>query len=130
MVPQPSDRAVPVQVETDRDVAHVAIVFEAGAGAVALESVAEIGAQKFWNFTWSAVVPGDYRFRADVRRESAGPVVASAGRDVTVEIGPAVPVVQDDDMDDLLRDRRTRRAERTARAMSESRFSSSGGDGK
>jgi hypothetical protein len=100
-VPQPADREVPIRIETGQDVMEVEIVLELGTGSVASESVETIGMQKFWNFRWSGVTAGQHRFRADARRVLAGPVLASATREVTVEIGPAVPVFQDDDMDDL-----------------------------
>lgn len=99
----PSDRVIPVQVETDGDVVEVDVSVAIGGGGTTftLDQEQAAGSQKYWDFTWGNVEPGFYRLRAEVRKAIGGPLVAVAIRDVTAEVGPAVPVTQDNDMDAL-----------------------------
>lgn len=102
-VPNPTaaQREVVIQVETDGSANVVTITFELGSGVAALEEVAEVGAQKLWDYRWGNVSPGLYRIRVDVRESGGGPISATTTREITVALGPSVPVDQDNDADSL-----------------------------
>lgn len=103
--PTAEQRQTPIRVETDADVLELDIVWELGTGTVSAPTVETSGNKKIWDFTWSGMQEGLYRFRVDARKVAAGPVVASARRGVTVvfrQILPEDPNDPDDDDDGLL----------------------------
>lgn len=99
--PSPAQREAPMRIETDESAVQVEITFELGSGTVTFDQVTVAGVQKYWDYTWSNISPGLYRIRVDVREVPAGPILATATRDITVALGPSVPVDQDDDADML-----------------------------
>lgn len=103
--PTTEQRTTPIRVETDSDVVELDIVWEQGTGTVSAPTSEVSGNKKIWDFTWSGIQEGQYRFRVDAKKSAAGPVVASARRNVTVifrQILPEVANDPDDDDDGLL----------------------------
>ncbi|MEM7145774.1 MAG: alpha-amylase family glycosyl hydrolase [Verrucomicrobiota bacterium] len=100
--PTADQRSTPIVVETDTTAAQVDIVFEFGTGTVTLDTGQPInlGSKLLWNFTWSSMTEGDFRFRADMRQIVAGPVVASNTRNATVVFRESLPSIDDDPDDD------------------------------
>lgn len=103
--PTATQRQTPIRIETDADVVELDIVWEFGNGSLALVGTQDTGSKKIWDYLWSNLDEGQYRFRADAKKVAAGPVVASQRRDVTVifrQILPEDANDPDDDDDGLL----------------------------
>ena len=99
--PLPSQREIPIRIETDSSAGYLTLTFERGRGMISFVEMVPVGTQKFWDYLWSGASPGRYRLRVDVRENAGGPVVATSTREITVTVGPSVPREQDEDDDGL-----------------------------
>ncbi len=102
--PSPSQRQVPIRIESDADIIELDVVFELGTGTVNFVDTQDLGSKKIWEYLWTGVGEGNFRFRVDARKISAGPIVASQRRNATVvfrQILPEDPNDPDDDDDGL-----------------------------
>ncbi len=112
--PTPAQRSTAIRVETDSDVEQLDIVWEVGTGTLSAPIVQTSGSKKLWDYTWSGIEAGNYRFRVDAKKAADGPVVASVRRNVSVifrQILPEVANDSDDDDDGLLDSNETTLAE-------------------
>ena len=103
--PTPDQRQTPVRIETDANIEALDIVWEWGQGNVSLVSAEVSGSKKIWDYLWTGVEEGYYRFRAEARASPGGPLLATQRREVTVvfrQLLPEVPNDPDDDDDGLL----------------------------
>jgi len=102
--PAPEDRQFTIQVATDLDATDVVIDFvDLRGSSVGAPTTFEEGSSQFWNFTWSDIAEGSYRFTATVTSPDG---TATADRNTTVLYRERVEDDEDDadDDDDGLRD--------------------------
>ena len=103
--PTVSQRSTPIRIETDADVVELDIVWELGTGTLSAPTVQVSGGKKIWDYIWTGIEEGEYRFRVEAKKIAAGPVIAIQRRDVSVifrQILPEDPNDPDDDDDGLL----------------------------
>ena len=98
--PTPNQRQVPVRIESDADITELEITFELGTGTITFVETQNLGGKKIWDYVWSGVEEGNYRFRVDAREVAAGPVVASQRRSATVAFRQVLPGDANDPDDD------------------------------
>ena len=102
--PQAIDRQFIIQVSTNLDATSVDLEFVNLRGSsVASPTTTESGNSKFWNFTWSDIAEGSYRFTATVTATGGS---NTADRNTTVLFRETVDSneLDDDDDDDGLLD--------------------------
>ena len=101
--PAPEDRQFIIQVATNLDATDVAISFvDLKGGSIGAPTTFEEGNSQFWNFLWSDIVEGEFRFTATVTAPGG---TATADRNTTVlfrEIVIDDESDADDDDDGLL----------------------------
>ncbi|MGB0415718.1 MAG: alpha-amylase family glycosyl hydrolase [Coraliomargarita sp.] len=101
--PAPEDRQFIIQVATNLDATDVVLNFvDLKGSSIGAPETFEAGSSKFWNFLWSDMVEGEFRFTASVTAPGG---IATADRNTTVlfrEIVAADESDADDDDDGLL----------------------------
>ena len=111
--PTPDQRSTPIQVATLSNASNVSIAFDFAppdfAGGVAFQTNLQSGTTMFWDFSWTNLVPGYYRFTATV--SMPGGLMNTATRNAHVILQQRVTSTNefDTDYDDdgLLNDNET-----------------------
>lgn len=96
--PQAEDRQFIIQVATNLDATDVSLDFVNFLGSsLSTPTTAESGNSKFWDFTWSDIAEGSYRFTATVTAPGGS---NTADRNTTVLYREKVDTDEDDNDDD------------------------------
>jgi glycosidase len=82
----PTERQFTIRAITDPSITQLTLAFELGSGTTVLNAGSPVtsGAQKIWDFTWSAMSAGKYVIKLEGRQTTGGAVVVTERRNITV----------------------------------------------